>query len=57
MIYGELGITPLYIDIQTRIVSFWSKLIDNESDKLSSSIYKIVLELHNSQIFMSPWIK
>ena len=21
-IYGELGITPLYIDIQTRIVSF-----------------------------------
>ena len=36
MIYGELGITPLYIDIQTRMVSFWTKLIEsNATDKLS----------------------
>ena len=57
MIYGELGITPLYIDIQTRIVSFWSKLIDNDNDKLSSSVYQIMLAMHNSQKIISPWIK
>ena len=57
MIYGELGITPLYVDIQTRIVSFWSKLVDTDSDKLSSSVYQIMLAMHNSQKIISPWIK
>ena len=48
MIYGELGITPLYLDIQTRIVSFWSELLDTDSDKLSCSVYQIMLAMHNS---------
>lgn len=40
MIYGELGVLPLYIDIQTRIISFWTKLIENsEVNKLSSIVY------------------
>ena len=29
MIYGELGVTPIYIDVQTRIISFWTKLINS----------------------------
>ena len=57
MLYGELGITPLYIDIQTRIVSFWSKLIENDTVKLTSSVYQIMLELHDTGKFTSPWIK
>ena len=28
MIYGELGIRPLYVNIQKRIISFWCKLIE-----------------------------
>ena len=36
MIYDELEITPHYVEIQKRIVSFWCKLIDNyENNKLS----------------------
>ena len=27
MIYGDLGITPIAIDIKSRVVSYWSKLI------------------------------
>ena len=47
MIYGELGITPFYVEIQKRIVSFWCKLIDNyENNKLSSLIYNLVYEMH-----------
>ena len=26
MIYGEIGIMPLTVDVQTRMVSFWSNL-------------------------------
>ena len=32
MIYGELGIMPLSVDIQTRFISFWANIIEN-SDK------------------------
>ena len=50
MIYGELGITPLYIDVQTRMVSFWSNLIENhENFKLSSCIYSAVHALHKEK--------
>ena len=57
MIYGELRIMPLKIDIQTRIISFWSKLIENENEKLTSSVYQIILELHNTRKFLSPWVE
>ena len=30
MVYGETGVTPLAIDIKTRIISFWTKITDIE---------------------------
>lgn len=58
MIYGELGVTPLYVEIQKRIVSFWCKLIDNyENNKLSSLIYNLVYEMHMQKRIKSQWIE
>lgn len=58
MIYGELGVYPLYIDIQTRIISFWTKLIESsEVNKLSSNVYSLLLHMHNSNTVRSPWIQ
>ena len=46
MIYGELGVTPLEIDIKTRILSFWANFIEGtENDKLSSTVYGIIYEM------------
>ena len=45
MINGELGITPLYIDVQTRMVSFWSNLIENH-ENLSCLHVSIVQFMH-----------
>ena len=45
MVYGELGVMPLNINIQTRIISFWSKLIENDNpNKLSVTMYTIIYE-------------
>ena len=33
MIYGELGVFPISIDIQSRMVSFWTKVPDDEGKK------------------------
>lgn len=60
MIYAELGIMPVAVDIQSRMISFWSKLIENDQydiHKLSSLIYKVIYASHNSCGIKSQWIE
>ena len=58
MIYGELGATPPYIDIQKRKISFSFNLIQNsEKDKLSSIVYKAINELQEQKEIKSKWIE
>jgi hypothetical protein len=41
MIYGKLMRYPLEIDIKSRIVSFWAKLLSGKELKLSKIIYNL----------------
>ena len=43
IVYGETGVLPLKIDIQTRIISFWSKIVLPVPNNLSSKLYAISL--------------
>ena len=57
MIYGELGATPLYIDIQSRLISFWAKLILNtDKAKLSSTVYAAIYSLREANQIKPQWI-
>ena len=44
MIYGELGLFPIEIDIKLRMISYWARLLTGKETKLSYLFYKI---LHN----------
>lgn len=61
IVYGETGVKPLHIDIETRIISYWSKLLLPENNKLASSIYKCVLSnlIHTPNLARSrfSWLK
>jgi hypothetical protein len=57
MIYGELGACPMSVYIQTRIVHFWSKLVNCENIKLSSIIYTNAYLRHTQNGLEMPWIK
>ena len=57
MIYGELGIYPLEVDIKTRIISFWSKLLDFDSNKLLSMVYQVNKCLFDNKKCKSPWLE
>lgn len=61
IVYGETGDKPLHIDIETRIISYWSKLLLPENNKLASSIYKCVLSnlIHTPNLARSrfSWLK
>ena len=45
IIYGELGIFPLTIDIKTRAISYWAKIVENiyndHATKISSKVYML----------------
>ena len=57
MIYGELGIKPISSDIKARVISFWSKLVTNQDNKLSSLIYTVIHRMHKSNTIKSNYIK
>ena len=58
MIYGELGIIPITTEIQARIVSFWSKLIEyQENIKLSSEVYSVIYALYDNKQLKSKWLE
>lgn len=57
LMYGETGQMPLGIDISTRMISYWGRLIcNNKPNKLSVIVYKLMHELYVKDIFKSKWI-
>jgi hypothetical protein len=53
MLYSELGRHPLEINIKTRIIGYWNRLITGKQSKIAFCIYKYMKELPN---FESKWI-
>ena len=57
MIYGELGVIPLAVDIKSKVLTFWSKIIGtDETNKLSHEVYKISFVRHQNNEIKSQWI-
>ena len=54
MLYGELGVTPLYIDIQTRIVSFWSPWVKYVKHLLCSLGFPVIW--YSQSFTNSKWL-
>ena len=60
MIYGELGIFPIVLDMKYRTISYWIKLIENASSdnvKLSTKTYIMLYNLYNVNFVKSKWIE
>lgn len=59
MIYGELGIMPVALDIKTRVISYWSKLLSmhEKPTRLSYVMYHILYNLHKNKILKSQYIE
>ena len=55
MVYGELGQYPLYIDIYSRIISFWTKLGENGKNEILWALYRHILHLHEGNTIKSKW--
>ena len=56
MVLSETGRFPVNITIKTRMISFWSKLILCEKNKLSVAMYRILYSKHVNNITISKWL-
>ena len=56
MVYGELGVYPLTLEIKTRIVSFWTKLQNEGENDITESMYKILFSLNEKGKLKSNWV-
>ena len=58
MIYGELGIMPIIVDIKARIALFGHNLsLQSTVQKLASGIYDIIYHMHKNSICRSSFIE
>ena len=46
MVYGETGVYPLKIDIETRMIQFWSKTIQITPNTLLSNVYYSMYDIY-----------
>ncbi len=56
MILGETERYPLNVEIKCRMVNFWAKLVTDKSNKISSTLYQIILHLHLENKMHSAWL-
>ena len=48
---------PLAVDIKSKVLTFWSKIIGtDETNKLSHEVYKIIYVRHENNEIKSQWI-
>jgi hypothetical protein len=57
MIYGELGLLPIEIDVKFRMISYWARLLTGKETKLSYLSYTILYNLSIDENLDFSWIK
>jgi hypothetical protein len=57
IVYGEVGKNPLQNQIYNRMISFWIKISEGKTSKLSTLMYKLIYRMHLNGSYDSPWFK
>jgi hypothetical protein len=53
VLYGELGRFSIDIEIKSRMVAFWKRIICNKQDKIAVTLYKLLYKMHLDNLFHS----
>ena len=57
MIYGEPGRYPMDIQIKTRMISYWSNLINGKQTKIAAMLYKLSAITNEEASGKFKWIE
>ena len=53
ILYGELGRYAISIQINSRMIGFWQRIVNGKQDKIAHRLYKIILAMHEGDHFYS----
>ena len=56
ILYSELGRYPIDIFVKARMIGFWQRIINGKQDKIAFKLYKILLSIHERNLFHSKWL-
>ena len=57
MIYGVLGIVPITVEIQSRVLNFWCYLTEPADNlKLSALLYKAIYIMYGKRKIKYEWL-
>ena len=56
MIYGELGIYPLEIEIKSRLFGYWVRVVCSHEQKINKQLYNALLTFSKDGTYLSKWI-
>ncbi len=56
MLYGELGLLPLKLNIQKRLIGYWGKLITSPTDRISKIMYDILFNESTHKGYKFAWL-
>ena len=56
MIYGELSVYPFEIDIKSRTIAYWTKLIKKEINSTACNMYLIIHGLNEQRKLKTKWL-
>ena len=56
ILYGELGRYPISIQIKSRMICFWQRIVNGKQEKIAHRLYKILLAMHEGDHFHSRWL-
>ena len=57
MIYGEVGIYPMPVYIELRMINFWSKMVNGNDSKIANILYKYMFLKNSQNQYKSDWLK
>ena len=58
MIYGELGICPMYVFIKSRIINYWARVTNTRNEqKLTRILYMLLFSKYEFENLKFPWIE
>ena len=56
MVYGELGVLPIQVAIDKRIIGYWFRLLSKHHSAYSYCKYRMALSLFSNDLYKTHWI-
>ena len=56
MVYGEVGVLPLQVSVDKRLINYWLRILNKNDSTFSDIVYSIALKLFVKEEYKTYWL-